>query len=213
MKRGHTTVSLPPAEDVELVRRLLAREDDAFAVAVAAYQGKMLRLAKAMVGEAFADEVVQETWLAVLKGLPGFEGRASLKTWILSILSNIAKSRLRHEARAISVNPRWEENPPFQEEERFDAQGHWQSPPLPWHEETPEALLNAEQLRLCLEAALAALPPAQQAVLTLHDVEGLPMEEICNILAISATNGRVLLHRARTRLRAAVEEFEKEERC
>lgn len=213
MKRGHTTERLLPAEDAELVHRLLAGDDDAVTVVVATYQGKMLRFAKAMVGEAIADEVVQETWLAVLKGLPEFEGRASLKTWIFSILSNIAKSRLRYESRRSSVNLDWEADPSAPEQGRFDAKGRWQSPPLPWHEETPEALLNAEQLRRCLEDAIAALPPAQQAVLTLHDVEGLPMDEICNILEISATNGRVLLHRARAQLRVAVEDFEKEERC
>jgi RNA polymerase sigma-70 factor, ECF subfamily len=186
------------SEEAELVRQLLSHDEHAFSLVVRAYQGKMLRLARALVGEALAEEVVQETWLAVLKALPDFEGRARLKTWILHILCNIAKSQLRREARSARTTQWWDDGPPG--EARFDANDQWRSPPCPWQEETPEALLKAEELRQCIESAIAALPPAQQAVLTLRDLEGLAMDEICNILEISPTNGRVLLHRARARL-------------
>jgi RNA polymerase sigma-70 factor, ECF subfamily len=101
----------------------------------------------------------------------------------------------------------------FPKSPRFDANGQRRSPPYPWQEETPEALLKAEELRQCIESAIAALPSTQQAVLTLHDMEDMAMDEIRNILAISPTNGRVLLHRARARLWAAVENYEKERGC
>jgi RNA polymerase sigma-70 factor, ECF subfamily len=200
-----------PFNDDELIRRLLARDEEAFALAIRTHQGKMLALARAMVGEAAADDVVQETWVAVLKGLPRFEGRARLETWILSILSNLAKTRLRHDTRYRHRHTSWEENSSAPEKERFDSRGFWLSPPFPWNEETPEALLANEELRQCLLKAVTTLPPAQCSVLTLHDNEGLAMEEICNILEISATNGRVLLHRARARLRAAIENHHRRE--
>jgi RNA polymerase sigma-70 factor (ECF subfamily) len=213
MKRGRIAdrhLSLP--EDAELVRQLLSHDEHAFTLVVQAYQGKMLRLARALVGEAMAEEVVQETWLAVLKALPNFEGRARLKAWILRILCNIAKSRLRYEACRARTGKQWDDDA-LPGEARFDAKGQWQSPPFPWQEETPEVLLKAEELRRCIENAIAALPPAQQAVFTLRDLEGLAMDEICNILEISPTNGRVLLHRARARLWAAVEDYEKGRGC
>ncbi|ADE16012.1 RNA polymerase sigma factor, sigma-70 family [Nitrosococcus halophilus Nc 4] len=211
-KSGMPIDPSPPNEE-DLVKRLLARDGEAFVWAVRTYQGKMLSLARAIVGEPFAEEVVQDAWLAVIRGLPNFEGRARLETWILRILSNTAKTRLKREIRHRHAHITWEENPPFPERERFGARGHWSSPPLPWHEETPEALLTSEELQHCLTKAVAALPPAQRAVLTLRDSEGLEMEEICNILEISATNGRVLLHRARARLRTVVENYEKGKGC
>ena len=202
-----------PSDDAELVRRLIAREERAFNEAVRAFHGKMLRLARTLVGEAIADEVVQEAWVAVLKALPGFEGRSRLSTWILGIVGNMARTRLRKEARNVRLEPNLESELAPWGEDRFDATGHWRPVPLPWHDETPEALLATEQLRNHLYAAIAALPRLQRAVLTLRDMDGLEMDEICNILQISSTNGRVLLHRARNRLRAAIEEFERERTC
>lgn len=199
---------LPP--DADLVKRLLSGDNFAFELLVGSYHGRMLRLASAIVGEAVADEVVQETWLAVIEALPGFEARASLKTWILRILVNKARSRLRHETRSIPVGELWDDDAPDLPAERFDSRGHWRFPPVPWHEETPEALLASEDLRQCLEIAMRTLPPAQRAVVTLRDLEALSMEEICNILAVSESNGRVLLHRGRNRLRAAIETYQRQ---
>lgn len=201
------------ANDADLVRRLLAREESAFNEAVHAFHAKMLRLARTLVGESIADEVVQEAWIAVLKALPSFQARSRLSTWILGIVGNIARTRLRKESRTVRFDSKLEAELAPWGEERFDATGHWNPAPLPWHEETPEALLATEQLRGRLEAAIAALPTLQQAVLTLRDMDGLEMDEICNILQISGTNGRVLLHRARNRLRAAIEDFERERAC
>lgn len=200
-------------DEQELIRGLLARDEQAYAAAVRSYHGGMLRFARAIVGDAIAEEVVQEAWIAILKGLSDFEGRSSLKTWIYSVLGNIARSRRRREARTVSMGDGWSEDNTSPLASRFDEGGHWSDPPVPWHEESPEALLSSEELRRCLEKLLAALPEAQRSVLTLRDAEGLEMDRICNILGISETNARVLLHRARTRLRAGVERHVRGEEC
>ncbi|MDT8383100.1 MAG: RNA polymerase sigma factor [Gammaproteobacteria bacterium] len=197
---------LPP-DDI-LIPKLLARDEQAYAQVVAAYHGLMVHLARAIVGSAIADEVAQESWLAVLRALPKFERRSSLKTWILRIVSNTAKSRLRHESRTVNLGDTLEEAP-IVDPARFRPNAHWSSPPAMWHAETPEALLASTQLRECISAALDALPPIQRAVLTLRDMQGLDMEDICKVLEVSESNGRVLLHRARSRIQLAIEEHEK----
>lgn len=212
MVRKGAGLAAPPSEQ-DLIKGLLARDKEAFRWAVRAYQGKMLNLARAIVGDGLAEEVVQDTWLAVLRGLPRFEGRARLETWILRILGNIAKTRLQREIRHRRIHLRWQEQPPSFESERFNARSRWSAPPLPWQEETPEALLASAQLQQRLTQAIAALPPAQRAVLTLRDKQGLEMAEICNILDLSPTNGRVLLHRVRARLRSVVENYQREKEC
>lgn len=199
--------------DADLIKRLLARDEQAFTLVVRTYHGRMLYLARTFVGEAVADEVVQEAWLAVIKALPAFEGRSSLKTWILRILTNLAKSRLRHEVRSIAVGDLWDEDSPALPAARFDTSGYWKTPPLPWHEETPEAILGSDELRDCLKKALAALPLLQREVITLRDIEGLTMADICNILEVKETHARVLLHRARARVRSAIEDYQRGKGC
>ncbi|MGF1613717.1 MAG: RNA polymerase sigma factor [Gammaproteobacteria bacterium] len=199
--------------DRVLVEQLLAGDEQAFAQLVRAYHGKLRYLARSIVGEAYADEVVQETWLATLKALPGFEARSSLKTWIFRILSNTAKSRVRREIRSMAAGDLANEKEPALPAARFDTSGHWRTPPLPWHAETPEALLASDQLRECLEKTLAVLPASQRMVIVLRDVEGMAMADVCNILGVQETNARVLLHRARTRLRAVVEAYERGQGC
>lgn len=197
---------LPP-DDI-LIPRLLARDEQAYAQVVSAYHGLMVHLARAIVGSAIADEVAQESWLAVLRALPKFERRSSLKTWILRIVSNTAKSRLRHESRTVNLGDTLDEAP-IVDPARFRPNAHWSSPPAVWHAETPEALLSSTQLRDCINAALDALPPIQRAAITLRDMQGLDMEDICKVLEVSESNGRVLLHRARSRIQLAIEEHEK----
>lgn len=197
---------LPP-DDI-LIPRLLARDEQAYAQVVAAYHGLMVHLARAIVGSAIADEVAQEAWLAVLRALPKFERRSSLKTWILRIVSNTAKSRLRHESRTVNLGDTLDEAP-IVDPSRFRPNAHWSAPPAMWHAETPEALLSSTQLRECINAALDALPPIQRAAITLRDMQGLDMEDICKVLEVSESNGRVLLHRARSRIQLAIEEHEK----
>ncbi|WP_455217767.1 RNA polymerase sigma factor [Kaarinaea lacus] len=198
------TPSLP--SDDELIPKLLAQDEVAYAQVVNAYHGLMVHFARAIVGEAIADEVAQEAWVAVLRALPKFQRRSSLKTWILRIVSNTAKSRLRHESRSVSLEGNFDE--PIVDPARFKPNAHWSSPPAMWHGETPDALLSSTELRECIDRALDSLPPMQRAAVTLRDMQGLDMETICKILEISESNGRVLLHRGRSCIQMAIEEFE-----
>lgn len=194
-----------PVDD-ELIPRLLAQDEAAYGQVVTAYHGLMLHLARAIVGDAIADEVVQESWLAVIRALPRFERRSSLKTWILRIVGNTAKSRLRHESRSISLDESMEHEPAI-DPARFRGDGHWASPSALWHADTPEELLSSGELRAVIDAALRDLPPLQRAVIALRDMQGMEMETICKVLEVSESNGRVLLHRARSHIQAAIEEY------
>jgi RNA polymerase sigma-70 factor, ECF subfamily len=194
-------------DDTELVRRIRAGDRTAFNGLVRRHGGALLRLARVFVHEAFAEEVVQDTWVAVLDGLDGFEGRASLKTWLYRILANRARTRATREGRTVpfSALAASDDDAPALGPERFDEGGTWRDPPVGWSEETPERLVLAAETRAVMEAAVAALPPGQRAVLVLRDEDGLETEEICNLLGLTVTNQRVLLHRARTRVRQAIE--------
>ncbi len=188
-------------DERELIRRLLDGDEAAYRTLVDRCHGAMLATARALVGEAIAEEVVQEAWLSAIQALPRFEGRSSLKTWLIRITANRAKSRLRREARTVSVES------PEDLERRFDARGHWSEPPRPWAvDERPDALLERDRLKARLDQALRRLPPMQQAVVVMRDMEGLAFADICKILEISESNARVLLHRARLKLWQAVEE-------
>ncbi len=179
------------------------------------YNASLLRVALLYVpSRAVAEEVVQETWLAVLQGIGRFEERSSLKTWIFRILTNRAKTRAERERRTIPFSAL--SNPGVVPEaalepERFRAPddprlpGHWASPPAAWS--TPEARLESRETRERLRAAIEELPPGQRAVLSLRDVEGWSSEEVCNALGLTETNQRVLLHRARSRVRKALESY------
>lgn len=200
-------MSRPLPSDDELIPRLLAGDEAAYAQLVHAYHGLMIHLARAIVGDAFADEVAQEAWLAVLRALPRFERRSSLKTWILRIASNTAKSRLRHESRSISLDALSDERPVV-DPVRFRGDGHWATPPSAWHADTPDELLASGELRVIIDRAIQALPPLQRAALTLRDMQQLDMPSICKILEVSESNGRVLLHRARSRIQSAIDEYQ-----
>ena len=190
--------------DEELVARLRKRDEAAFAEIVRAWSPTMLRVARAHVStQDSAAEVVQETWLAVLRGLDGFEGRSSLKTWVFRILVNLAKTRGIKEKRSSpfsSLLP--EDEGPTVDPERFQD-GAWSVAPTEW----PDSALLRGEVRGLLTAAIDALPERHRAVLSLRDVEGLSSEEVCDLLDISAANQRVLLHRARAKVRAALEEY------
>ncbi len=197
-------------EDVALVKRLLDGDEAAFTGLVERYHGRLLRLALVFVSAgASADEVVQDTWLAVLTGLRSFEGRSGLKTWIFSILTNRAKTRGRRDKRSVPfsalTNPGSEDEPAVPPS-RFTPSGSWSAPPERWDEDMPERLLLRRETRALIDHAIDELPAGQRAVITLRDVEGLDSTEICNILGISETNQRVLLHRARSRVRSALEQ-------
>jgi RNA polymerase sigma-70 factor (ECF subfamily) len=193
--------------DDAVLERLLAGDEAAFSALVTAHHASLLRLARTFVSDrGAAEDVVQETWVGVLKGLKTFERRASLKTWIFRILVNRARTRGTRDGRTLTFSALQDpEGNDADLLDRFSADGRWAQPPSLWQAQDPEdLLLRAETVR-CLEDAIATLPPNQRAVVTLRDVEGLGAEEVCNILAISETNQRVLLHRARTKVRAGLE--------
>lgn len=200
------------ASDEQLLPRLLLGEQKAFRELVAAYQGAMMAVAYAIVGRRYADEVVQEAWLAVVRNLSGFQGRSSLKTWLLTITANAAKARLRQNRRAVQLDelPAPHGNVGA---ERFASDGHWLSAPQAWHEDSPEALLNERELRECLDNTLSSLSELQNSVLLLRERQGLELDAIGNLLDISLSNVRVLLHRARLKVFATLEHFEETGQC
>ena len=197
--------------DAELLQRLRNGDEQAFVELVQTYHMAMKHVAAAIIGTAQAEEAVQEAWLAAMRNLDGFEARSSLKTWLFTIVGNEAKSRLRKARREVSIEALALDGgfPP----ERFVADGHWSQPPSAWHDDSPEALLSQQDFERCLEKALASLPTAQRSALMMRDEEGLELEAICNILAVSASNARVLVHRARLKVYAMVEHFEETGRC
>ncbi len=197
-----------PAGDLTLVKQLLAGNESAFTSVVDRYHGPLLRFARLFVSnEGVAEEVVQDTWLTVLRALPSFEGRSALKSWIFGILANRAKSRAVREKRIIAfaaLSVAGSDYEPGADPCRLTSAGAWSAPPGRWHAYTPESMLLDREALGAVERAMAALPAAQRAVMTLRDVEGLAAAEVCNVLKISTTNQRVLLHRARSKVRAAL---------
>jgi RNA polymerase sigma-70 factor (ECF subfamily) len=199
----------------DLVARLQAGDEDAFAEVLAAWSPAMLRVARAHVStQASAEEVVQDTWLAVITGLDGFEGRSSLRTWVFSILVNKAKTRGVKEGRTLpfsSVAP--EDAGPTVDPSRFQGEGEphpggWRpdGAPRAWVP-SPEDAAVAAEVRGLLAEAIDALPERQRVVITLRDVQGLTSAEVSEVLEISPENQRVLLHRARAKVRAALESY------
>jgi len=181
-------------DDGELVDRLRAGDESAFVALVAMYQPRMLRLAEATVGSrAVAEEVTQDTWLAVLRGVERFEGRSSLKTWLFHILLNRARSAARREQRAGRPDD-------AVVEDRFDSSGAWATPPEPWADRVDDRLLAAD-LAARVQQLLPELPDSQREVLVLRDVEGLSAGDVAGLVGVTDGNQRVLLHRGRARLR------------
>ena len=200
------------ADDTELLKRLLAGEQQAFRELVSTYQGAMRAVAYAIVGNRHADEAVQDAWLAVVRNLVSFESRSSLKTWLLTITANAAKNRYKQNRREVLLDDFPSPHGTI-DDDRFSSDGHWLLAPLAWHQDTPEALLTEHELRECLEQTLLSLPQLQSSVLVLRDRQGLELEEICNLLQISLSNARVLVHRARLKVFATVEHFEETGEC
>ena len=200
------------ADDTELLKRLLAGEQQAFRELVSTYQGAMRAVAYAIVGSRHADEAVQDAWLSVVRNIGGFESRSSLKTWLLTITANAAKNRYKQNRREVLLDDLPSPHGTI-DDDRFSSDGHWLLAPLAWHQDTPEALLAENELRECLEHTLLSLPQLQSSVLVLRERQGLALEEICNLLDISLSNLRVLVHRARLKVFATVEHFEETGEC
>ncbi|HEY1594715.1 MAG TPA: sigma-70 family RNA polymerase sigma factor [Thermoleophilaceae bacterium] len=192
---------------------LQAGDEAAFATLVDRYQPSLVRLARMYVrDQSTAEEVAQETWLAVLKGIDRFEGRSSFKTWLFRILTNRAKTRGQRESRSVPFSSLGgDSDDPAVDPDRFRPEGEqyaggWKQFPVPWEGDPEERLLAGEARALILDT-IEKLPPNQRAVITLRDIEGFGSEEVRNVLDVSDTNQRVLLHRARSKVRRALEQY------
>ena len=188
-------------DDAELVLRLRDGDEDAFRYLVERYHASLLRLARTMVpSRAVAEEVVQDTWLGLVRGINRFEGRSSVRTWLFHVLVNRARSTGVHERRptmGITAGPSVDPS-------RFGPEGGWADPPVPWPEEVDDRLVAA-QLAERVRPLIDELPDMQRQVVTLRDVEGLSAQEVCDVLGLTEGNQRVLLHRGRARLRSMLE--------
>ncbi len=212
----------PRQDERRLIASLLSGDEDAFMRLVEQYQAAMLRLAQMYVGDrAVAEEVTQEAWLSALKNLDRFEGRSSFKTWLFHILVNGAKSRSLRERRSIPFSALADsdaadsDDAPSVAPERFRPAGDtyaggWLAFPQSWAH-LPEAHVASHETRERILAAIERLPITQQSVIRLRDIEGYSAEDVCQMLRVSEANQRVLLHRARARVRQALEAYFAEE--
>jgi RNA polymerase sigma-70 factor, ECF subfamily len=214
-RRGAQGTGAASDPDAELLKRLRRGDEDAFRTLLAEYGPFLMRLVMMHVpSRSIAEEVVGDTWVAVLSGLDRFEGRSSLRTWIASIALNKARTRGTREGRIVPfalLRRRYEEGGggPVVDPDRFQGRrgerpGWWASPPVAWQE--PEQQLEAAETRDVMLRAIRDLPPRQREVIALRDISGWDAEEVRNALDLSETNQRVLLHRARSKVRAALEE-------
>lgn len=203
------------ADEMSLLNALRARDESAFTQLVGQYHPSLVRLARLFVqDEAVAEELAQETWLAVLNGIDHFEGRSSLKTWIFTILTNKAKTRGQREKRTISFSDldATLQTQPTVDPGRFNESNaeawanHWKTEPASWSGIPEESFLSHETLNL-IRRTIESLPANQRIVIDLRDVQELSSTEVCNVLGISETNQRVLLHRARAKVRQVLEDY------
>ena len=220
MTGSETSAGMSSAEDLRLVKALRSGNESEFVSLVTMYHSSMLRLAMIFVpSKAIAEEVVQETWMGVLHGLDRFEGRSSLKTWIFRILTNRAKTRAQREGRSVPFSSLSEFTSELHEygiePERFQgpdqrSPGSWVSFPQSW-EEIPEERILSQETMARIQEAIGTLPIGQREVITLRDIEGCTSEEACDLLGVSEVNQRVLLHRARCKVRRALERYFEDE--
>jgi len=204
--------------DDTLIIALRRGDESAFAYLVDHHHASMVRVAMLYCrDQSAAEEIAQETWLALLKGIHQFEARSSLKTWLFSILANKAKTRGQRDRRSITFTELAATQSDHENEAnedgavdatRFKSDGWWvdETHPSDW-QITPEVAYQSAEIRACIQQSIAALPANQQQVMTLRDIEGLEAESVCNIMGISETNQRVLLHRARAKVRSALESY------
>lgn len=193
-------------DEKALVEKLRSRDKAAFAALVRELHASLVRVAMMFVkSRATAEEIAQDTWGNVLASLDRFEGRSSLRTWIFRICTNRAKTAAGRESRSLPLSQLEEPGDLPVDPSRFTAAGRWADPPHAWKDATPEGVLERAQSIEEIQRTLQNMPAMQRAVLTLRDVQGLESVEVCNVLEISESNQRVLLHRARSRVRRALE--------
>jgi RNA polymerase sigma-70 factor (ECF subfamily) len=200
--------------DAEFVDRLRAGDEGAFLALVARYSAAMHRLASIYLPHAVAEEVVQDAWLGVLRGIHGFRARSSLKTWLFKILMNQTRTRVAREGRSVPFSamsdPEAESAESSVDPKRFFASDypqtsdHWATPPKSWGD-SPEDCFLSKEAAAKIHQAIEALPPSQREVITLCDIEGCDPAEVSEVLGLTASNQRVLLHRARSKVRQALE--------
>tara|TARA_B100000676_G_scaffold250363_1_gene254887 strand:- start:1177 stop:1788 length:612 start_codon:yes stop_codon:yes gene_type:complete len=199
-----------PPEDLQFIERLRQGDRAAFGQLVKTHHNMLLATARTLLNPADAEEAVQDAWIAAHRAIAKFEGRSQLRTWLTRIVINQAKMMLRKRGREIQFDPT---DDPDALAYRFHNDGHWQQPPQHWELSSPDNLLTREELRRCMEKHLHFMSDSQRLVLELRDLQGLPAEDVCNMLELSASNVRVLLHRARARLFEMVDHFQETGEC
>lgn len=197
-------------EAPEFIARLQQGDKRAFSQLVQAHHTRLIATACSLLNQADAEEAVQEAWISAHRAITKFEGRSQLRTWLTRIVINHAKMRLRKQGREIQLDTT---DTADALAPRFDDDGHWSQPPLQWDLGGPDALLTRDELRHCMQKNLEKMPENQRLVLELKDLQGMPFDDICNMLDISASNVRVLLHRARARLFQLVDRFQETGEC
>jgi RNA polymerase sigma-70 factor (ECF subfamily) len=203
-------MSANASQDATHIAAILAGDRHVLREVMRLHGGAMQAAARTIAPHA-ADDIVQDAWISALEALYTFEQRASLKTWLVRITMNKAYSHLRKTRHEVSLDGLADHEDPLQQ--AFDAGAHWQTPWQSWPEQSPDALLEAHALQGCLDKHIQSLPEGQRAVLVQTDLLGLAVTEICNNLEISASNCRVLLHRARVRLHAMVAHYQETGEC
>lgn len=196
--------------DAAFVAALVRRDPDAIRDLIGRHHAAMVGLARTVVRrQELAEEVAQETWIAVLDGIHDFDGRSALSTWIIAILLNKAKTLARREGRYVSMSAQMGDDldAPAVEPSRFGHDGHWTQPPESFDGLDPERIVSGREIWRLIRAEIDLLPPAQRAVLLMRDVEGRDAAETCRLLDLTQENQRVLLHRARAKLRNRIEEL------
>ncbi len=200
-----------PGAEAALVRRLQAGDGEAYREAVRQFSGRMLATARGFLDPVTAEDVVQESWVACIDAIGKFEGRSSLATWLCTIVANRARNRLRKSARETLTDFSEPLEPAMAG--RFRSDGHWRESPTALTGDTVESLLENEALQDCLDLHIERLPETLRSVLMLREMQQLAADEVCNILAISASNMRVALHRARQRIFTMIEAFRETGEC
>ena len=206
------------SDEAKFLEKLKAQDHQAFNQLVQQYHQSLITVARPIVGDAWAEETVQEAWVSIFKALPKFQGRSTLKTWMYTILKNEAFSRYKKESKTVSLEAQIPDNQQDRSIEdwlssSFSKDGHWINSPSGWDLSSPEALLQEEQLQQCIEHTLEVLKPDQRAVFLLRDQDQLTMKEVCNILKLTQSNARILLHRARLKLFEVITHYQETGVC
>lgn len=196
--------------DKAIVEAFLANDQQVFNRVFKDYYGAMYAVANSIAGADKADEAIQDAWISIIRNIGNFQFKSALKTWMISIVANQAKQSLRKEKRYVNL-----EDDDFRDclIDRFGDDGHWQKPLQDWEQETPESQLLNKELSDCIAKNWEKLPEVQQNIMRLREFEGMSMEAICNILELSSSNVRVILHRAKNKLLTVVDHYRRTGQC